>query len=110
MISDFYQGVKNGAVRIPERFARGVYFVRESALRTLPFFLFCLQISSNWFKMDPPGPEAPQQTNCYKIRGLKNILSVKNLLTTPAISTPAQPGSLWGTRRLKARLKGPHKG
>jgi nucleotide-binding universal stress UspA family protein len=29
---------------------------------------------------------------------------VENVLTTPAISTPAQPGSLWRRRRLKARF------
>ena len=30
---------------------------------------------------------------------------MENVLTTPAISTPAQPGSLWRRRRLKARFK-----
>ena len=30
---------------------------------------------------------------------------MKNLLTTPAISKPVQPGALWCRRRLKARLK-----
>jgi hypothetical protein len=51
MISDFYRGVKNSAVPIADRFAGVVYFASESAWRRIPNFLFCLQISQNWFKM-----------------------------------------------------------